>query len=263
MMTTAHQVCPEGGDSFTIPVISQTNPLPELAENPVELPPAPLPPALAPIPPPVRGPGTQWTTQAPAASALPIPAPCEPAPQWPRTFGVAIPIPEPFLAELGAYRERFGDPLAHAIVAHITLVPPTQVADAQTLAAVIEHLGQVAAKFQAFRVVLSGVSSFRPVSPVVFVPLGAGDAEVRSIEAVVRSGPLDRDLKFPFHPHVTVAHDVAPEWLDQAEVTMAGYRAEFEVSALALFENGPDGVWRETRQFELGGGYRSGDASRR
>jgi 2'-5' RNA ligase len=221
-------------------------------ELPVELPPAPLPPSLVPIPPPVRDQGSAWTPQAPAASALPFPAPCEPTPQWPRTFGVAIPIPEPFLAELGAYRERFGDPLAHAIVAHITLVPPTQVADAPSLAAVIEHLAQVAAEFQPFRLVLAGVPSFRPISPVVFVPLDSGEADVRRIEAAVRAGPLDRVLKFPFHPHVTVAHDVAPEWLDEAEATMADYRAEFEVTALALFENGPDGVWRETRQFELG-----------
>lgn len=257
MMTTVYEV-PEVGAAGSAepgtPNVSQTAGATETA---VELPPAPLPPSLTPIPPPVRSTGTQWTTQAPAASALPIPAPCEPAPQWPRTFGVAIPIPEPFLAELGAYRERFGDPLAHAIVAHITLVPPTQVADPQSLAAVIEHLSRAASKFAAFRVVLSGVSSFRPISPVVFVPLGAGETDVRRIESVVRSGPLGRELKFPFHPHVTVAHDVAPEWLDEAEATMAGYRAEFEATALALFENGPDGVWRETKQFQLG----SGDSS--
>ena len=63
----------------------------------------------------------------------------EPA-DWPLTIGVALPIPEPFLSELGAYRERFGDPLAHAIVAHITLVPPTEVADEEHLAAILAHL---------------------------------------------------------------------------------------------------------------------------
>lgn len=210
-------------------------------------------PALAPPLAQSSQPSSSWSALAPAASALPFPVPLEPGPAWPRTIGVAIPIPEPFLAELGAYRERFGDPLAHAIVAHITLVPPTQVADAEAMARVVAHLGGISGRFQPFRVVLRGVGTFQPVSPVVFVPLGQGEEQVREIEAAVRRGPLDRTLNFPFHPHVTVAHDVDPAWLAQAEQTMAGYRAEFEVAALALFENGPDGVWREIQQFALAG----------
>ena len=34
---------------------------------------------------------------------------------------------------------------------------------------------------------------------------------------------------------------------------MRPYRAEFEVSSLALFVNGDDGVWRERVQFPFGG----------
>ena len=83
---------------------------------------------------------------------------------WPVTIGVALPIPEPFLGELGAYRERFGDPLAHAIVAHITLVPPTQVADEDHLAAVLDHLREVASGLAPFPLVLAGAGTFRPVS---------------------------------------------------------------------------------------------------
>jgi 2'-5' RNA ligase len=186
-------------------------------------------------------------------SALPFPAPVDSPPDWPRTIGVAIPIPEPFLAELGAYRERFGDPLAHAIVAHITLVPPSQVANPQEMAAVARHLEQVATRIAPFRVVLAGAGTFRPVSPVVFVPLGAGEEQVRAVEQQVRRGPLERMLNFPYHPHVTVAHDVAPEWLDEAEDTMADYRAEFEVSSLGLFEHGQGGVWRQVQEFPFTG----------
>ena len=83
--------------------------------------------------------------------------------QWPVTIGVAVPIPEPFLAELGAYRERFGDPLAHAIVAHITLVPPMPVRDEAHFSAVLAHLGHVAFRLRPFPLVLAGAGSFRPV----------------------------------------------------------------------------------------------------
>lgn len=172
---------------------------------------------------------------------------------WPITIGVAVPLPEPFLGELGAYRERFGDPLAHAIVAHITLVPPTVVADADRLQQVIDHLAAQVAHLAPYRLVLEGAGTFRPVSPVVFVPLAHGEQDTRRVEAAVRRGPLDRPLQFPYHPHVTVAHDLDEEWLDEAFEAMRPYRAEFEVSSLALFVNGDDGVWRERVQFPFGG----------
>ena len=171
---------------------------------------------------------------------------------WPITIGVAVPIPEPFLGELGAYRERFGDPLAHAIVAHITLVPPMQVAGPEDLAAVVTLLERVAAQQRPFPLVLEGAGTFRPVSPVVFVPLAEGEAEVRALEAEVRVGPLDRPLIFPYHPHVTVAHDLEEEWLDQAYKAMLPYRAAFEVASLALFVQDADGVWRQRRELPFG-----------
>jgi 2'-5' RNA ligase len=172
--------------------------------------------------------------------------------RWPITIGVALPIPEPFLGELGAYRERFGDPLAHAIVAHITLVPPTPVDNAERLDAVVAHLERCATGMRPFHLVLAGSQTFRPVSPVVFVPLAAGEAEVRAVEAAVRRGPLDRSLMFPYHPHLTVAHNLDEEWLDQAEEAMAPYRAEFDVDALALFVQGSDAVWRQRVLFPFG-----------
>lgn len=175
-------------------------------------------------------------------------------PVWPITIGVALPIPEPFLAELGAFRELFGDPLAHAIVAHVTLVPPLQIADEARLDQVVEHLTEVARGLRPFRVVLAGSGSFRPVSAVVFVPLVEGEPQTRRVERAVRRGPLDRPLAFPYHPHVTVAHDLEEQWLDQASETMRGYRASFDVDSLGLFVQAADGVWRQRVAFPFGGG---------
>lgn len=174
-------------------------------------------------------------------------------PVWPVTIGIAIPIPEPFLGELGAFRERFGDPLAHAIVAHITLVPPTLLADEQQLAAVLAHLAEQAERLRPFRIVLAGAGTFRPVSPVVFVPLVEGEEQTYEVEAAVRRGPLDRELAFPYHPHVTVAHNLAEDWLDEAQEAMRPYRAAFDVDHIALFVNGVDGIWRQRVVFPLRG----------
>ncbi|SDQ12091.1 2'-5' RNA ligase family protein [Quadrisphaera sp. DSM 44207] len=169
------------------------------------------------------------------------------------TIGVAIPVPAPHAEELQRWRADFGDPLAWAIPAHVTLVPPTGV-DAGSLDAVREHLATCAARTRPFRMSLSGTSSFRPVSPVVFVRVGDGAGECELLERCVRTGPLDGRRRFPYHPHVTVAHEVDDESLDRAAKTLCDYEADFPVSAMTLYAHGPDGVWRPVTEFLLGAG---------
>ncbi|MGH8969678.1 MAG: 2'-5' RNA ligase family protein [Actinomycetes bacterium] len=169
----------------------------------------------------------------------------------PRTVGVAIAIPEPHGSDLQAYRESYGDPLATAIPTHVTLLPPTQVHDAD-LPAVEEHLRKVAKAEQPFEVHLRGTGTFRPVSPVVFVQLARGIADCERVEAQVRSGPLSRELSFYYHPHVTVAHDLPEQVLDRADSELESYDARFPVWGFSLYEHGPDGVWRPQRDFPFG-----------
>jgi 2'-5' RNA ligase len=164
------------------------------------------------------------------------------------TIGVAIAVPEPFGAELTKWRETLGDPLALAIPPHITLITPMQVDDDQ-LASVIDHLELVAKQQWSFDIQLRGTGSFRPVSPVVFVALAAGISDCERVERAVRSGPLSHPLKFNYHPHVTVAHDVPPDVLDRAFDELADYEALFDVDEFGLFERGADGVWRTESEF--------------
>ncbi len=42
-----------------------------------------------------------------------------------RLIGVSIPVPEPYGSLLQRRRAGFGDPAAHAIPSHVTLLPPT------------------------------------------------------------------------------------------------------------------------------------------
>jgi 2'-5' RNA ligase len=170
-----------------------------------------------------------------------------------REFGVAIGLPEPIHSELQGWRERLGDPNAADIPPHVTLLPPTALPD-QALTDVEEHLRVVAAGEEPFDVHLRGSSTFRPVSPVVFVPLVLGISACERVERKVRSGPLARRLGFPYHPHVTVAHDVGDEMLDRAFADLAPYDARFRVWGFTLFEQGPDKVWRPQRDFPFGRG---------
>ena len=172
-----------------------------------------------------------------------------------RDFGVAIGLPEPFTSELQDWRRHLGDPNAAGIPPHVTLLPPTALRE-EVLERVEEHLRGVAAREEPFEMVLRGSATFRPVSPVVFVPVVKGLADCERVEAQVRSGPLERPLHFPYHPHVTVAHDVPGEMLDMAYAGLAEVHAEFRVESFTEFEQLPDGAWAVAREYRLTGAPR-------
>jgi len=172
-----------------------------------------------------------------------------------RAIGVAIPIPDPHGSYLQAKRASFGDPLAHAIPTHITLLPPTEVPEPE-LGAVELHLCEIARTERPFHIKLRGSGTFRPVSPVVFVALAEGIAGCERLQKRILSGPLARPLPFPYHPHVTIAHHLPEDVMDRAFKELAGYSAEFDVWGFSLYEHGQDGVWRPQRDFVFGEGGR-------
>ena len=169
------------------------------------------------------------------------------------TIGVSIAIPSPHAEMLQAKRASFGDPLAHLIPTHVTLLPPTEVGD-DAMGAAVAHLEQVATEGHSFSMVLRGTGTFRPISPVVFVQVSGGLAECEVLERAVRRGPLTRELDFYYHPHVTVAHHVSQDHLDRAFEDLADFECTFEVREFYLYEHGEDQVWRPVRSFALNGG---------
>ena len=168
------------------------------------------------------------------------------------TIGVAIAIPEPYGDELREARLRCGDPLATAIPTHVTLLPPTEV-EPGAVPSIDEHLKKVAHDAPRFGMLLRGTGTFRPVSPVVFVQVAVGLVECERLAAQVRSGPLaGRELQFPYHPHVTIAHDTPEAALDRAFEELADYDAEFPVEGFSLYRHDSDGVWRPVRAYAFG-----------
>lgn len=168
------------------------------------------------------------------------------------TIGVAVAIPEPWATELQDYRTAVGDTTATLIPTHITLVPPCEV-EVPVLDAVAEHLSGVAASEDCFAVHLRGTGTFRPVSPVVFVSLVEGISQCEQLADALRRGPLDLDLVFPYHPHVTVAHDLDDARLDRAFKELAGFECEFDVTAFHLYVHDTSAGWQPTHCFNLAG----------
>jgi 2'-5' RNA ligase len=167
------------------------------------------------------------------------------------TIGVSIPVPDPFGPALQDFRVSLGDESARHIPTHITLVPPAEVPDG-LLGEIEAHLTGAATRHRPFRVRLRGTGTFRPVSPVVFVGVVEGIAGCEMLAAATRSGPLAVDLGFPYHPHVTVAHDLPDERLDRAFTELADYEAGFEVDEFWLYVHDDRHGWRPTKAFQLG-----------
>jgi len=167
-----------------------------------------------------------------------------------RTIGVAIPIPDPWSAQIQRFREGIGDPMADHIPPHITLVPPVDLAPA-VAAEVVCHLEAAAAAVAPFEVHLRGTATFRPLSPVVFIALAEGISGCEQLERHVRSGLLGVDLTYPYHPHVTVAHEVSDAELDRAFTELSDFEARFTVDSFTLYVH-DDGVgWVPSRTFGL------------
>ena len=169
------------------------------------------------------------------------------------TIGVAIAVPEPWGPELQDYRTALGDTTAEGIPTHITLAPPFEV-DEEDLPAIEKHLSEAAASRPPFRIHLRGTGTFRPVSPVVFVTVVRGISSCEQLAMAVRRGPLESDLAFPYHPHVTVAHDVAEDLLDRAFDELSDFEAQFDADHFLLYVHDTEIGWRPTREFPLTGG---------
>lgn len=164
-------------------------------------------------------------------------------------IGVSIAVPEPWAGELYDYRQQIGDPTAAGVPSHITLIPPVEYDG--DLALVEEHLAAAGAGFGSFPVHLRGTATFRPVSPVVFITLAEGISRCEQLAAACRQGPLDVELGYPYHPHVTVAHHVDDRALDQAFTDLADFDCRFDVIDFHLYVHDRVDGWRPTRTFPL------------
>lgn len=163
---------------------------------------------------------------------------------------MVVAIPSPHREALDAAREQY-EPAASDLPAHVTILAPIDV-DAEAMPAVEAHLARVAASTRSFRLTLRGTGTFRPVSPVVFVAVADGVAACEQLETRVRSGDMAVETRFPYHPHVTLAHDVSEPMLDRALHELSGYEASMEVACIGLYEY-LDGRWHLVREFPLDG----------
>ncbi|WP_455158712.1 2'-5' RNA ligase family protein [Schaalia cardiffensis] len=165
-------------------------------------------------------------------------------------LGVLIAIPEPWVTQLTELRLSLGDLQGSRVPAHITILPPTPFPTGER-PEVIRHLREVAKHHTPFRVTLKGSDSFRPLSQVAFLSLSEGAAECANLADEVRTGPLDIEQRFPYHPHVTLAQDVDDPALDLALDLGANFEASWLVPGFRLDRVDENGMYSTMALFDF------------
>lgn len=165
-------------------------------------------------------------------------------------LGVIIAVPEPWVSQITEARLALGDQLAAKVPAHVTIMPPIAVPFHQR-EEVFEHLGRVAKAHGPFRIKIDGTGTFMPVSPVAFLNITEGARECAELAEDVRSGPLDYSLRFPYHPHITIGHNLPENTLKTALQLGKDFEASWMVHGFRLDRVGEDGSYTSAALFDF------------
>jgi 2'-5' RNA ligase len=174
--------------------------------------------------------------------------------ELPGVFGLVLYMPDP----LG----RFLDDLRHELVpaynlhAHVSMLPPRPVT-ADWRAAEEQARGVLEA-WPAFEIELGEANIF-PVTDVVYLEIGRGADRLSELHSRLNAGTLEFAEPFAYHPHVTLAQDLAPEAVTPAFETVTrrwreydGPRAFLARTAVWVRNHSGDG-WLDLAQYEMGG----------
>lgn len=146
----------------------------------------------------------------------------------------------------------------HHVPAHVTLVPPVNVAE-ERLPEVEALVRRAAAARPPIAATLGPPATFLPDNPVLYLRVaewGVGGRITALRDAVLRE-PLARPLTWPFVPHVTLMDGGDPARIEAAVVALADHEVDVVFTGVALMQEQRDDegerVWRRLLEAPLGG----------
>ena len=138
--------------------------------------------------------------------------------------------------------------------AHVTVLPPRPVySDLEELK---KCLVPVLRDVNPIQIELGPIKVF-PVSNVVYVSIAEGEPELRALNRALDQGALRFKTAFSYHPHITLAQDIAPQEAENlrriAQEQWESYQGErgFLIDSLWLVQNVVPDVWLECGLFPL------------
>jgi 2'-5' RNA ligase/GNAT superfamily N-acetyltransferase len=171
--------------------------------------------------------------------------------------GVVLLLPEPVGSEVDVLRRALGADDVDRLPSHLTLVPPVNVRDDEMDSA-LDLLRDAAERTSPFRLVLGPPRTFLPINPVLYLEVGGDVASVDKLRDRIFRPPLERNLTWPFQPHVTLL-DGGPE--EEVRIragveALADYRVEVVLQRVHLLQEANDeGVrsWHPIAEATFGG----------
>lgn len=152
-----------------------------------------------------------------------------------RRLGVALLLPRPASAEVDVLRRSLGADDVDRLPSHLTLVPPVNVRE-DDLDSALDLLRDAAARTTPFRLMLGPPRTFLPINPVLYLEVGGDVASVDKLRDRIFRPPLERNLTWPFQPHVTLLDQGSEERIRAAQEALAGYRAEVLLERVHLLQ---------------------------
>jgi GNAT superfamily N-acetyltransferase/2'-5' RNA ligase len=153
--------------------------------------------------------------------------------------GVVLLLPPPAGDEVDVLRRALGADDVDRLPSHLTLVPPVNVRD-DDMDSALDLLRDAAERTRPFRLVLGPPRTFLPINPVLYLEVGGDVASVDGLRDKVFRHPLERNLTWPFQPHVTLL-DGGPEGRIRASVeALADLRIEVVLDRLHLLRESSD-----------------------
>jgi 2'-5' RNA ligase len=171
----------------------------------------------------------------------------------PNVFALVIYVPDP----LG----RFLDDLRRELVphynphAHVSVLPPRTLSVGWETAS-----GQARALTESrapFDVELTSVGVF-PVTDVIYLEVGAGSQELHGLHSEMNAAALECSEPYPYHPHITLAQDIAHECVTEMDELARRRWAEFRgprtfrADRAVFVQNTHDNCWIDLAEYTLG-----------
>jgi 2'-5' RNA ligase len=137
---------------------------------------------------------------------------------------------------------------------HLTILPPRVLST--PMAELIEELQRKTAGVETFQAGLGGIEIF-PTTDVVYLSITTGAERLRELHAELAQGILAYPEPFPFHPHITLAQEIAPGGaaaaLEEARRAWSEWQGpqSFMVDRLWLVRNVNQNGWEDLTAYAL------------
>jgi 2'-5' RNA ligase len=168
------------------------------------------------------------------------------------SFALVCYLPQPLAGFLDDLRKRLVSECQSR--AHLTILPPRPL-ECQTEQVWAEVRGGLT-HFQPFRIELGRIEIF-PITNVIYLSVVQGADELRRLHDRLNAGGLAFEEPFEYHPHVTLAQDLAPEDVPAvAELAAEFWRdftgpRSFDLQRLTFVQNTLVNRWNDLRAFGL------------